>query len=91
MALLGIQISLKIMLLEKGQLLVEMFYEVVLDSFCPWHHWYVGIYQTNQLITVWFQLSSRLISLYDNPALLIPVICHLVAMDSLFGKPLDSY
>ena len=65
---------------------MEMFSEVVLDGsgrWCQYCH-------TNWLITVWFRPTCHPIFLYDNPALFIPIICHIVAIVS-FWWPTDAF
>ena len=58
------------------------FYGVVLDGSCSWHHWFVGIsYKSTNynMIPSWWPIS-----LHDNSALFIPIICNLVAMGSFW-------
>ena len=49
--------------------------------------WY---FHTRQLVTVRFWPSWCPISLHDNPALFIPIICYQVAMDS-FGQTITLF
>ena len=91
MALLGIQLSHEIVLLDKRQCrtsrnnALPSCGDVLRD--CPGRFlsltslicWYFCI---RLLTTVWFRPSRLPIFLHDNSALLIPIICHLVAMDS---------